>query len=104
VIHSRLLQICRYCVPDRVPKGSFFLALIVGTVLNLIKQGKILIGGGKLNLIRFSCPMQYYCVATYGAQVTASKECWRKQACWTCVNGKASFCACFDYSSYRRAI
>jgi hypothetical protein len=43
-------------------------ALIVGTVLNLINQGDALFGGGHLNLIKiiltFAVP---YCVATYGA-------------------------------------
>lgn len=87
MIHLRLLEICRYCVSDGVPKRSFFLALIVGTVLNLINQGEILFGGGKLNLIKiFLTYAVPYCVATYGAvsyrfsraQVTASKECWRK--------------------------
>jgi hypothetical protein len=51
-----------------VPKRSFFLALVVGTVLNIINQGEILFGEGKLNLIKilltYAVP---YCVATYGA-------------------------------------
>jgi hypothetical protein len=68
VIHLRLLKICRYCLSDGVPKRSFFLALIVGTVLNLVNQSEILFGGGKLNLIKilltYAIP---YCVATYGA-------------------------------------
>ena len=51
-----------------MPKRSFFLALIVGTVLNLINQGEILFGGGKLNLIKiFLTYAVPYCVATYGA-------------------------------------
>jgi hypothetical protein len=68
VIHLRLSQICRYCISDGVPKRSFFLALVVGTVLNIINQGEILFGEGKLNLIKilltYAVP---YCVATYGA-------------------------------------
>jgi hypothetical protein len=43
-------------------------ALIVGTVLNLINQGEVLFGDGKLNLAKivltYAVP---YCVATYGA-------------------------------------
>jgi hypothetical protein len=51
-----------------VPKRSFFLALIVGTVLNLINQGEILFGEGRLNLIKiFLTYAVPYCVATYGA-------------------------------------
>jgi hypothetical protein len=68
VIHLWLTKICRYCVSDGVPKRSFFLALIVGTVLNLINQGEVLFGGGKLNLIKiFLTYAVPYCVATYGA-------------------------------------
>jgi hypothetical protein len=68
VIHLRLIKICSYCVSDGVPKRSFFLALIVGTVLNLINQGEVLFGGGKLNLIKiFLTYAVPYCVATYGA-------------------------------------
>ena len=51
-----------------MPKRSFFLALIVGTVLNLINQGEILFGEGRLNLIKiFLTYAVPYCVATYGA-------------------------------------
>jgi hypothetical protein len=51
-----------------VPKRSFFLALIVGTVLNLINQGEIPFGEGRLNLIKiFLTYAVPYCVATYGA-------------------------------------
>jgi hypothetical protein len=43
-------------------------ALIVGTILNLINQGDALFGEGHLNLTKmiltFAVP---YCVATYGA-------------------------------------
>ena len=68
MIHLRLIKICRCCVSDGVPKRSFFLALIVGTVLNLINQGEILFGGGKLNLIKiFLTYAVPYCVAPYGA-------------------------------------
>ena len=64
----RLLQIGRYCLSDGVPRRSLFVALIVGTVLNLINQGEVLFGDGKLNLAKivltYAVP---YCVATYGA-------------------------------------
>lgn len=65
---SRLSQICRCCVSDGVPRRSFVVALIVGTILNLINQGDALFGNGQLNfpkiLLTFAVP---YCVATYGA-------------------------------------
>jgi hypothetical protein len=65
---SRLAKICRCCVADGVPRRSFFVALIVGTILNLINQGDVLLGASDLNLTKliltFAVP---YGVATYGA-------------------------------------
>ena len=44
------------------------MALVVGTILNLINQGDALLGGGPLDwtkiVLTFAVP---YCVATYGA-------------------------------------
>ena len=58
----------QYSISDGVPKRSLFVALIVGSILNLINQGDVLLGGGKLNLFKliltFAVP---YAVATYGA-------------------------------------
>jgi hypothetical protein len=65
---SQFSTICRYCVTEGVPRRSFFVALLVGTILNLINQGDALFGGGYLNftkiILTFVVP---YCVATYGA-------------------------------------
>lgn len=65
---SRLSTICRCCVTDGVLRRSLHVALIVGTILNLINQGDALIGEGHVNLAKiiltFVVP---YCVATYGA-------------------------------------
>jgi hypothetical protein len=65
---SRFVTICRYCVSDGVPRRSFFVALVVGTILNFINQGDALFGDGDVNLVKvgltFAVP---YCVATYGA-------------------------------------
>ena len=65
---SRLWQIWLYCVAEGVPRRSLVVALIVGTILNLINQGDALLGEGHLNLTKiiltFAVP---YCVATYGA-------------------------------------
>ena len=59
---------CRYAVSDGVPRRSLVVALIVGTVLNLINQGGALFGGGHIDwakfLLNFVVP---YCVSTYGA-------------------------------------
>jgi hypothetical protein len=65
---SRWRRICGYCVSDGVPRRSFAVAVVVGTILNLINQGDALVNGAHLNLTKiiltFAVP---YCVATYGA-------------------------------------
>lgn len=64
----QVLTIFRCCVAEGIPRRSFFVALVVGTILNLINQGDALFGEGHLNFIKiiltFAVP---YCVATYGA-------------------------------------
>ncbi len=61
-------RIWRCCISDGVPKRSLVVALVVGTILNLINQGDALFGGAHLNLVKliltFAVP---YAVATYGA-------------------------------------
>ena len=58
----------RCAISDGVPRRSLVVALIVGTVLNLINQGDALLSGAHLDLTKivltFAVP---YCVATYGA-------------------------------------
>jgi hypothetical protein len=60
---------CRFCVTNGVPWRYFVVALIVGTILNLINQGDALFEGGHVNITKiiltYAVP---YCVATYGAQ------------------------------------
>jgi len=55
-------------VSNGVPRRSFAVAAVVGTILNLINQGDALVNGAHLNLTKviltFAVP---YCVATYGA-------------------------------------
>ena len=66
--HLPLSQICLWCVSDGVPRRSFIVALIVGTILNLINQGDALFGGGRLNVTKIILTVAVpYCVATYGA-------------------------------------
>jgi hypothetical protein len=66
------------CISNGVPKRSLIVALIVGTILNLINQGDALVAGARLNLTKliltFVVP---YAVATYGAvsyRLRASSE------------------------------
>jgi len=56
------------CISDGVPRRSMAVAAIVGSILNLINQGGVLFGAGRVDftkvLLTFAVP---YCVATYGA-------------------------------------
>jgi hypothetical protein len=65
---SRWSGLFTLCLSDGIPRRSLGVALIVGTILNLINQGDALFGGADLNLMKlvltFAVP---YCVATYGA-------------------------------------
>jgi hypothetical protein len=65
---SQLSRICLCCISDGIPRRSFVVALIVGTILNLINQGDTLVAGERVNvakiLLTYAVP---YCVATYGA-------------------------------------
>lgn len=59
---------CRRWFTFGIVKRSLLVAMIVGTILNLINQGDALFGSAKLNLLKllltYSVP---FCVATYGA-------------------------------------
>lgn len=61
-------EVWRCAVSDGVPRRSLIVALVVGSVLNLINQGGALIAGGRVDwtkfLLNFVVP---YCVSTYGA-------------------------------------
>ena len=62
---SRIFDLC---MADGVPRRSCQVALVVGTVLNLINQGDVLLHGGHINW--FKVALTYatpYIVATYGA-------------------------------------
>ncbi len=59
---------CHCAISDGVPRRSLVVALVVGSVLNLINQGDALLAGGPIDwtklLLTFAVP---YCVSTYGA-------------------------------------
>jgi len=65
---STLRLICRCAFSDGVPRRSFFVALVVGSVLNLINQGDSLLGAMPINwlkiILTYFVP---YAVCTYGA-------------------------------------
>ena len=72
---SRFSTICRCCLSNGVPRRSFVIAAVVGTILNLINQGDALMAGAPVNLFKlFLTYVVHYCVATYGAVSLRLKE------------------------------
>jgi hypothetical protein len=65
---STLRQACLCAVSDGVPRRSLYVALVVGTVLNLINQGDALLGMASINWLKlFLTYCVPYAVCTYGA-------------------------------------
>ena len=66
--HSTWKVACLCAISDGVPRRSLYVALIVGTVLNLINQGDALLGMASVNwwklVLTYCVP---YVVCTYGA-------------------------------------
>jgi hypothetical protein len=59
---------CTCAVADGVPRRSLYVALIVGTVLNLINQGDALLGAQTVNWLKVALTYCVpYAVCTYGA-------------------------------------
>ena len=59
---------CVCALSDGVPLRSFYVALIVGTVLNLINQGDAILAMGHVNWIKVALTYCVpYAVCTYGA-------------------------------------
>lgn len=59
---------CRCAVSDGVPRRSFFVAIVVGTLLNFINQGDALLGVGPINWIKLILThLVPYAVCTYGS-------------------------------------
>lgn len=68
---SKWKFICQCAFSEGIPRRSLFVALVVGTILNLINQGDALLGAEPVSwlkvLLTYCVP---YAVCTYGA-VTA---------------------------------
>jgi len=65
---GKLVQWYRYSITGEVPRRSLMVALVVGTILNVINQGDQLVAGDKINFIKIILTyIVPYCVATYGA-------------------------------------
>lgn len=65
---ARCREACRCALSGGVPQRSLGVAIVVGSILNVINQGDALLGGAPVNwvkvLLTFAVP---YCVSTYGA-------------------------------------
>ncbi|MBI5263493.1 MAG: nitrate/nitrite transporter NrtS [Bradyrhizobium sp.] len=65
---SRLKLAIQYSLSDGIPVRSTYVALVVGTILNLINQGDALFGAMSINwtkiVLTYFVP---YAVSTYGA-------------------------------------
>ena len=65
---ERVGRICHCAVSGGVPRRSLVVALIVGTVLNLINQGDAMLSGVPIDLTKLLLTYVVpYCVSTYGA-------------------------------------
>lgn len=60
-------KIWRYVISDGVPRRSFAIALVVGTVVNLIDQGDAILDGPPFDISKLLLTyLAFYCVATCG--------------------------------------
>lgn len=63
-----LTRALRLATTEGVPRRSLIIAAVVGTVLNLINQGDVLMGAGPVNWLKLGLTyIVPYCVSTYGA-------------------------------------
>ena len=59
---------CSYAVSNGIPRRSLWVALVVGTILNLINQGDALLAGQRLDFGKLALTyIVPYIVSTYGA-------------------------------------
>jgi hypothetical protein len=47
-----LRRACSYAFSEGVPRRSFLVAIVVGTILNLINQGDAVLGAASINWIK----------------------------------------------------
>jgi hypothetical protein len=60
--------VCAYAVSEGVPLRSLWVALVVGSILNLINQGDALLSGQRLDFAKLALTyIVPYIVSTYGA-------------------------------------
>ncbi len=65
---SAIRQVCRCALSNGVPRRSLVVALVVGTILNLINQGDALPTVAQINWLKVVLTyLVPYAVCTYGA-------------------------------------
>jgi len=63
-----LVLIWHFAITDGVPRRSLYVALVVGTILNVINQGDLLVSAEPINWLKLSLTYCVpFCVSTYGA-------------------------------------
>lgn len=63
-----LRYVCHCAISNGVPRRSIGVALVVGTILNLINQGDALVTGAHVDWLKIGLTYCVpYCVSTYGA-------------------------------------
>ncbi len=71
VAGQRVVRICSCALSDGIPRRSFYVALVVGTILNIINQGDAFLAHASINwfkiILTYLVP---YGVCTYGAVYT----------------------------------
>ncbi len=66
--YATLGRAIHYALSDGIPLRSFYVAIVVGTILNLINQGDALFGPAQINWIKIVLTyIVPYAVSTYGA-------------------------------------
>lgn len=65
---STLKLACRCAISDGIPLRSFYVSVVVGTILNLINQGDAVFGAASINWVKLVLTYFVpYAVSTYGA-------------------------------------
>jgi hypothetical protein len=88
VANNAAIDALRRALSSASARRSLVVALVVGTVLNLINQGDALVSGAPLNhwkiALTFIVP---FCVSTYGAYsmalITAKSELTKRSDSWS---------------------
>jgi len=77
---AHLGRVWQYCVCDGVPRRSFYVALVVGAVLNIINQPEAIFGSAEINWTKLALTFVVpYCVATYGAvSLRLGRDAWAR--------------------------